>query len=315
MQQFSDDYTRALADYVTAQGGKVPCRAVQLGQQASAEGLSASTILNVHYEAVRRMRAQARQSRSSNPLRSPVRYIASVSTFFRESLAAYEAANAQLTRENGTLLQMNEALEMQANRIAHALHDDAGQLLTVAHLKLAKAQQKASPECAAYLVEIRALFDDIEQQLRRFSHELHPIALQDFGLIGALEFLIQGVEERAGLHIRVNKTPNLTVPKPLETILYRFVQEALTNVVRHAHATTVTIEFRQTNDTLTCVVVDDGVGFDADKFRPGMGLSGMRQRVQAASGKLSLKSSPGLGSELIAEIPLTVAEMSLRNTG
>jgi signal transduction histidine kinase len=298
---FRDEYTLALADFVVGQGHLAPCRAIQLGQQASANGLSISTILSVHDEAVKRI--QERNSESAGTWLQEHSAL-SVEAFFRESLSAYEAAASELTRENFTLLQLNEALELQATRIAQALHDDAGQLLTVAFLRLAKAEQLASPACSVHLTEIRGLFEKIEQQLRRFSHELHPAALEEFGLVSALGFLVQGVVERTGLKVTMEGHHALVLPEVLETVVYRFVQEALTNVARHARAIAVIIVFQQTAEELTCMVADDGVGFDAAKFKPGLGLSGIRQRIQAAAGKLLISSGPRRGAELRIAIPL-----------
>jgi signal transduction histidine kinase len=301
LMDFRDEYTLALANFVVGLGHSVPSRAIQLGQQASAKGLSISAVLNVHHHAVERI--HARNSESANA-RLQQQSLLSVATFFRESLSAYEAAASELTRANFTLLQLNEALEMQATRIAQALHDDAGQLLTVAYLRLARAEQLASPACSVHLTAIRDLFEKIEHQLRRFSHELHPAALEEFGLVSALGFLVQGVVERTGLNVTMEGHHGLKLSEIHETMVYRFVQEALTNVARHARAITVIIVFQQTAGELTCMVADDGVGFDAVKFRPGVGLSGIRQRIQAAAGELLISSGPGRGAELRLAIPL-----------
>jgi signal transduction histidine kinase len=201
-------------------------------------------------------------------------------------------------------MQLNEALERQATNIANALHDDAGQLLTVAYLKLDRARQAVSPECAIYLTEIHDLFDKIEQQLRRLAYELHPAILQDFGLVNALEFLIQGVAERTGLTVRLEGPIGLALSAAIETVLYRFAQEALTNIVRHACARNVVIQLAQTGEEITCIATDDGAGFDTTNYSPGLGIRGMRQRVQTVGGKLSLSSIPGVGTEIVVTIPL-----------
>ena len=308
MQSFSRDHS-TLADNVTDQKDEGPRRSRRVRQTASAEAQIPSTVLHFHHESVQDRRGKARKGESSAPPTNRKHDVNRTEIFSWQQRAACGAANAPRPHEDSTSLRLiNEALEIQANRIACALHDDTGQLLTIVHLILAKARLNASPECAAYLAEIHALFDDIERQLRRFSHDLLPMGLRDFGIIGALEILVEGVIERAGLEIRVTGNQNLRVTQPLETVLYRFVQEALTNVVKHARATVVTIEFRQTDEQVTCIVVDDGMGFKTDDFRPGMGLYGIRQRVQAAAGKFICKSSPGLGAELRVEIPLRLAD-------
>ena len=119
-----------------------------------------------------------------------------------------------------------------------------------------------------------------------------------------MDLLVQGVAGRARLTLNLDGAEDIALPERLETVVYRFVQEGLTNIVRHANAKNVIIRFRQTAEKLMCLVIDDGVGFDPTNCRLGMGLSGMRQRVQAAAGTLSVNPNPGGGAELKLEIPL-----------
>jgi signal transduction histidine kinase len=308
-QQFREEYARALAEFVSSKSETALGRAVQLGQQASARGLSAETIVRVHQDALLEFLScvgcgTGAKSCALLNQALPEEQSGAIASFFHETLAAYETANAQLTTANSALRHINEALEQQASRIAHALHDEAGQILTVVHLKLAKAEQRLAPDAGPYLSEIRTLLDQIEQQLRRFSHELRPVALDDFGLVAALEFLIQGVMDRAGLKVELEAASGAELPRLTEIVVYRFVQEALTNITRHARARHVMVRLRRTAGELTCSVSDDGAGFDPASYRPGMGLSGMRQRVQALGGQFSLHSSPGGGTEISAKIPV-----------
>jgi signal transduction histidine kinase len=164
------------------------------------------------------------------------------------------------------------------------------------------------PEGAGTLREVHALLDRVETQLRRLSRELRPTILDDLGLAPALEWLAQGVADRTGLPITVVALSD-RLPPEVETAAYRIVQEALTNVVRHARASKVQVEVRRDDSTVRAVIRDDGQGFDvaatlARRGDRGLGLIGMRERVEALGGKLSIESSPGRGTEVSLTIPV-----------
>ena len=203
---------------------------------------------------------------------------------------------------------VNQMLEEEARRIAHALHDDAGQILVTVHLALQEAASGLPPRSRARLEKVRELLDEIEKRLRRLSHELRPTLLDDLGLLPALEYLAQGVAARSGIPIVVEgpRTPRL--PPAYETALYRVVQEALRNASKHAVARRVDIRFSVEPDVIRCLVKDDGRGFDvaaamAPKGERGLGLIGMRERLVAVGGRLAIDSAPGRGTELRITIP------------
>jgi signal transduction histidine kinase len=155
---------------------------------------------------------------------------------------------------------------------------------------------------------VHALLDRVEAQLRRLSRELRPTILDDLGLAPALEWLAQGVADRTGLAITV-VAPFDRLSPGVETAVYRIVQEALTNVVRHARASKVQVEVRRDDSTVRAVIRDDGQGFDvaatlARRGERGLGLIGMRERVEAMGGKLLIESHPGKGVEISLTIPL-----------
>ncbi len=209
------------------------------------------------------------------------------------------------------LLHLNEALEEENKRIAHALHDEAGQLLASVHIVLADISRELPPATAQRLEEVRGLLNKIEEQLRHLSHELRPTILDDLGLQPALEFLADGVSKRTGLRISVDGTRGTRLPAVTETALYRIVQEALTNVTKHAQATRVEISFSREGRVLRCAVRDDGVGFSVPttlsrRGHPGLGLIGIQERLSAIGGSLSIVSTPGAGTELLITVPLEV---------
>lgn len=199
------------------------------------------------------------------------------------------------------------AREEEARRIAHELHDEAGQLLASVHIALDELVAQA-PERSEALQRIHALLDRVEGQLRRLSRELRPTILDDLGLGPAVEWLAQGVSERTGVSITVD-APILRLPSAMETALYRIVQEAVTNAIRHAGARHMEIRVWQEDAMVHAAVRDDGRGFDAEatmarRGERGLGLLGMRERLDALGGRFELRSAPGHGTEVSVAIPI-----------
>src|SRR5438552_4650934 len=212
-------------------------------------------------------------------------------------------------RAEEALRGLNEALEEEVKRIAHALHDEAGQLLASVHIGLAEVVRDLPPHTSRRLDDVRGLLTKIEEQLRHLSHELRPTILDDLGLHPAIEFLADGVSRRTGLQITVEGVPGKRMPAPTETALYRIVQEALTNVTKHAQASRVTIRFARDGRLLRCSIGDNGAGFDvlavqARRGARGLGLIGIQERLNAVGGTLNITSIPGSGAELIICVPV-----------
>ncbi|MBI3029578.1 MAG: PAS domain S-box protein [Candidatus Rokubacteria bacterium] len=207
------------------------------------------------------------------------------------------------------LRRLNESLEEEARRIAHALHDEAGQLLASVYLALEELAREIPPAAGGRIKEIRKRLHVMEEQLRRLSHELRPTILDDLGLLPALEFLVEGVAKRSALSATVKGSSGERLPAMIETALYRIVQEALTNVTKHAQATSVTVQVQREERRVRCSVRDDGIGFDVPaasgrRRAGGLGLIGIRERVDAFRGTLQIVSAPGQGTELVVLIPL-----------
>ena len=204
------------------------------------------------------------------------------------------------------LRRVLEAQELERRRLARELHDQTGQELTSVILGLKAVEEATDP--TARTEALRSVRDQVVETLhdvRRLAVELRPKALDDFGLVPAVERLVQTFSEQTGM--TVDFEPQLgeeRLPNDLETALYRMVQEALTNIVKHAHARSVSIILSRSGGMITAVVEDDGRGFDPDAGRDGMGLDGMRERLALLGGKLKLESSPGAGTTIVAEVPL-----------
>jgi signal transduction histidine kinase len=207
------------------------------------------------------------------------------------------------------LRALNQRLEEEARRIAHALHDEVGQLMVSVYLALDTLLAQLQPDARERLTEIRALLGQVEAQLRRLSHELRPTILDDLGLKPAIEFLADGISKRTGRSVVVNASIGGRLPGPVETAMYRIVQEALTNMIKHAQATEAVVHLVRHPDALVCSIADNGCGFDArarsaHTHDQGLGLIGMRERAASLGGTLSIDSNPGRGTTLKVVVPL-----------
>ncbi len=224
-------------------------------------------------------------------------------TFLAEALSCYEMTHRGYRDAITASRQLNEVLEQEARRIAHALHDEAGQLLVSVHLALADFGRDLEEHQQSGLHQIQRLLDQVELQLRQLSHELRPTVLDDLGWLPAIQFLAEGVSNRAHIPVRVRSSVEGRQPPQIETALYRTVQEALTNAARHSRATHVHIEVDREAGMLCCLISDDGVGFEPGTRGGGLGLTGMRERVDAVGGRLKIASLPGAGTRITLWLP------------
>jgi signal transduction histidine kinase len=154
--------------------------------------------------------------------------------------------------------------------------------------------------------ELRELVVSTLHDVRRLAVELRPAALDDFGLVPAIERLVETVAEQSGLDFDLqSQLADERLPTDAETALYRIAQEALTNILKHADARHVTVLMSQTNRVARLSVQDDGRGFDpGDVGGGGVGLIGMRERMALVGGRLTIESTEGAGTMLTAEVPL-----------
>jgi two-component system, NarL family, sensor histidine kinase DevS len=209
-----------------------------------------------------------------------------------------------------TVRRVVEAQELERRRLARELHDETGQALTsiLVGLKSVRSARNATDAEQAES-ELRKLVVQALQDVRSLAVELRPSVLDDFGLVPALQRLLATFEERSGIRAAVESSfTDERLPPEIETVLYRMVQEALTNVVKHAGATRVSVVLSKRDDRVTAVVEDDGRGFAPEAARENaLGLVGMRERLALLDGTLTVESAPGAGTALVAHVPL-VAE-------
>jgi signal transduction histidine kinase len=200
------------------------------------------------------------------------------------------------------------AQELERRRLARELHDETGQALTSILLGLAAVETaRDEAELAEAIGSLRELAVSTLQDVRRLAVELRPKALDDFGLLPALKRLGQTVRESSSLDVQVEARLGAErLPPEAETSVYRIVQEALTNVVRHAEARHVSVVVTRKNASVSVVIEDDGKGFEPERAAEGggVGLLGMRERVQLLDGTLAVESSPGAGTTLVLDLPV-----------
>jgi signal transduction histidine kinase len=200
------------------------------------------------------------------------------------------------------------AQELERRRLARELHDETGQSLTSVLLGLRAVEESATPEETRTALErARKTVVQTLQDVRRLAVELRPKALDDFGLVPALRRLSEGFSEQTGIHVEVESNlGDERLPSEVETALYRIVQEALTNVVKHARATNVSVLVTRKDGRVGAVIEDDGRGFDRENVRDaGLGLIGMEERVALLDGSLQVESSEGAGATIVVDVPLT----------
>ena len=221
-----------------------------------------------------------------------------------EHFAQRAAVAVGLSRrvQSDSLRRVIEGQESERRRLARELHDETGQALTSVLLGL-RAVETAEDKPAA-IAELRELVVATLQDVRRLAVELRPKALDDFGLVPALERLVDTFREATGISVELeSQLGGHRLPSEVETTLYRTVQESLTNIAKHAGARRVSVLLLRRPGLVSALVEDDGHGFDPDRDREGMGLDGMRERLALLEGRVTIESSRA-GTSIVAEVPL-----------
>jgi signal transduction histidine kinase len=225
----------------------------------------------------------------------------------RHQMAKDEESTRALHRLSSQLIN---AQEEERRSIARELHDEVGQVLTAIKVELAVAQRaiEADGGRAQLLQDARAIADGALHTVRDLSHLLHPPLLDDLGLPAAIEWYLRGFGKRHDIHVDLlhDPMPERLTPET-EAASYRIVQEALTNVAKHAHATVCRVYVQRLPNTVLITIEDNGAGFDLTAAKQaaerGLGLIGIRERVSQLQGTLRLESAPGKGTRLTVELP------------
>jgi signal transduction histidine kinase len=312
-ESFEEQYRFSLREYAAGGGEPALGRAYELGRRALTEQKSLVEIASLHHQAVLALVCDVESGKRRGE------FLRASAEFLAECLSPYEMAHRGFQDAVKALRQLNETLEEEIKRIAYAVHDEAGQLLVAVHLALAEVALGLPEPQQEQFARIKEMLNQVEKHLRRYSHELRPTILDDLGWIPAVRFLAEGISKRANLPIHINATDSGRPTNVIETTLYRIVQEALTNAVKHAKASNVWIRAWRENLVLCCSIRDDGGGFDSSQdhaapSRKGLGLIAMQERVTAIGGTLQIDSGPGHGTILSIRIPLEVDHANSNRT-
>ncbi len=220
-------------------------------------------------------------------------------------LARREALRGQL------LERVLAAQEEERRRIARELHDEAGQALTSLSLgfRLAERHLDDPNTLAAHLAEWRRIVSCLQEDLHRLAVDLRPAALEHLGLVAALRQYVETCTHQYPLQVEfeaIGLEEGERLPPAVEIALYRIVQEAVTNAVRHARATHISVVLERRDGSVVALVEDDGVGFDLDQVPQRdehLGLFSMRERAEMLGGSLVIESAPGKGTTVVVEVP------------
>jgi signal transduction histidine kinase len=224
-----------------------------------------------------------------------------------ETLAARAATAVDLSQRvsRDAVRRVVEGQELERKRLSRELHDETGQALASILLGLKPLEEATSGETREAVVALRELVVSTLQDVRRLAVELRPAALDDLGLVPAIERLAGSIGE-GGVQVDVEaRIGDARLPEAVETTLYRIIQEAVTNVVKHADARRLSITLVRRDGAVVAIVEDDGTGFDPGAAESGgLGLVGMRERLALVGGTLRIEAAAGTGTTIAAEVPV-----------
>jgi signal transduction histidine kinase len=231
-------------------------------------------------------------------------------------LRILEHRSAEAERQMRELSQqLVSAQEEERRNLSRELHDHVAQVLTGLRMGLGRVERVSGDNrVAAGLAECRALVDDMFRTVRDLALGLRPSMLDDFGLQAALEWHVRDFTRRYAINAELKMDGDLaTLPDKHRTCVYRIVQEAMTNCVRHAQAQSIRIDVSAGEGQLRVLVVDDGVGLDPARPRSGLGLRGIDERVKELHGTMTISRQAGFGTTLAVQLPIpsAIAEMPL----
>lgn len=261
---------------------------------------------------LRRMTSILQEAHATLELRvaERTRELAAANAALQTEVADHQRSEKERQR---LLLQLVTAQEEERRRVARELHDQMGQDLAGLILGLKALQDVVTaPPVLEQVRQLQALAMQIGQEVRTLAVQLRPAALDDLGLAITLANYVDQWSARALVAVDIHTIglESVCLPLAIEATLYRLVQEALTNVLKHAQATSVSLIIKCCTYQVLLIVEDDGVGFDVAAVRSGpavaqrLGLLGMDERVRLLGGTLTIESSPEAGTSIFVRIPL-----------
>lgn len=220
--------------------------------------------------------------------------------------------NAEQMQEFG--LQIIKAQEEERRRLSREIHDGPAQMMANVALRseiVERVLDKEGVEKARLEIrDMKSMVKDSLAEVRRIIYDLRPMALDDLGLLPTLSKYLKSVEERTGVLIELrNLGKEVRYPQEMEVAIFRFVQEAVNNALKHAAPNLIQVKLDVKQNLITAVIKDDGKGFDPSQKKEGsFGLIGMKERINMLDGKISIDSKPGKGTIIIVQIPIDQAE-------
>ena len=233
-----------------------------------------------------------------------------------------EERNTEMLRQSEQVRELSwrllRAQDEERRHIARELHDSAGQTLTVLGMNVAQLVQKtgrAAPELATEAETIQEMVQQLHRDIRTTSYLLHPPLLDESGLYSALSWYTQGLMERSGLQINLDISKDLgRLPSDMELVVFRLIQECLTNIHRHSGSKTASIRIAREESQVAVEVRDQGNGMASERLveihsgGSGVGIRGMRERLRQFKGEMKIESAAG-GTRIFVTIPVPKTAM------
>ena len=247
-----------------------------------------------------------------SPVRDDSGRIVGVSTIARDTTERTRAE--RLLNEKQNLQRLIEAQEAERKRIARDLHDELGQELTALRIQLEFAKNLCQDDQARNKIEeIQIIAGNIDKGVDFLAWELRPSALDDLGLLPAIQNYLKQWSQNSGIKARLLKSSlkNTRLTPNIETNLYRILQESLNNIYKHAEAENVDVILDKRDDLIVLIVEDDGEGFnleDKEKLSKGLGLTGIKERAALMGGTLEIESAAGKGTTIFVRIQASAVQ-------
>ncbi|MBK5108711.1 MAG: GAF domain-containing protein, partial [Anaerolineales bacterium] len=234
--------------------------------------------------------------------------LVSLATVAIQNAWLFEQVRAGRERLQSLSRRLVEVQESERIYIARELHDEAGQALASLKVGLHLLERDANhPEAVITgIAELKLMADEILDNLHRLAMDLRPASLDHLGLVAALRQYVEAVSDKHGLTVQFEAIGfDERLPLDVETALYRIVQEAMTNVVRHAQATRADVILERLQDKIILIVEDNGIGINLSSFEIGdrLGIVGMRERTEMLRGKFEVERTAGTGTTVLVEVP------------